>query len=189
MYMIKLHHMVDDKLHARSTGPYSMVTQQPLGGKAQFGGQRFGEMEVWALYAYGAAHVLQEMMTVKSDDVVGRVKIYEAMVKGKTISQTGIPESFRVLLKEFQALGLNIQIVDQDDNLCDIQDLEHEEEEEAISINEIGKEMEEEEILPEPEEPSEGYEDEFEDEEDEFEESLDDIDFPGEGLEEEGEDL
>jgi len=189
MYMIKLHHMVDDKLHARSTGPYSMVTQQPLGGKAQFGGQRFGEMEVWALYAYGAAHVLQEMMTVKSDDVVGRVKIYEAMVKGKTISQTGIPESFRVLLKEFQALGLNIQIVDQDDNLCDIQDLEHEEEEEAISINEIGKEMEEEEVLPEPEEPSEEYEDEFADEEDEFEESLDDIDFPGEGLEEEGEEL
>ena len=190
MYMIKLHHMVDDKLHARSTGPYSMVTQQPLGGKAQFGGQRFGEMEVWALYAYGAAHVLQEMMTVKSDDVVGRVKIYEAMVKGKTISQAGIPESFRVLLKEFQALGLNIQIVNNDDELCDIQDLEHEDEEEAISINEIGKEMNDEEaIVPEPEEPSEEYEDEFEDEEDEFEDSLDDIDFPGEGLEEEGEEL
>jgi DNA-directed RNA polymerase subunit beta len=190
MYMIKLHHMVDDKLHARSTGPYSMVTQQPLGGKAQFGGQRFGEMEVWALYAYGAAHVLQEMMTVKSDDVVGRVKIYEAMVKGKTISQAGIPESFRVLLKEFQALGLNIQIVNNDDQLCDIQDLEHEDEEEAISINEIGKEMnDEEEIVPEPEEPSDDYEDELAEEEDEFEDSLDDIDFPGEGLEEEGEEL
>ena len=100
MYMIKLHHMVDDKLHARSTGPYSLVTQQPLGGKAQFGGQRFGEMEVWALYAYGAAHVLQEILTVKSDDVVGRVKIYEAMVKGKTISQAGIPESFRKMHQE-----------------------------------------------------------------------------------------
>ncbi len=94
MYMIKLDHMVDDKLHARATGPYSLVTQQPLGGKAQFGGQRFGEMEVWALYAYGAAHVLQEIMTVKSDDVVGRVKVYESIVKGKPINQAGIPESF-----------------------------------------------------------------------------------------------
>ena len=103
MYMIKLHHMVDDKLHARSTGPYSLVTQQPLGGKAQFGGQRFGEMEVWALYAYGAAHVLQEMMTTKSDDVVGRVKVYESLVKGTPIPTPGIPESFRVLIKEFQA--------------------------------------------------------------------------------------
>ena len=96
MYMIKLHHMVDDKLQARSTGPYSLVTQQPLGGKAQFGGQRFGEMEVWALYAYGAAHVLQEMMTVKSDDVIGRVKVYEALVKGKPLTTAGIPEAFRV---------------------------------------------------------------------------------------------
>ena len=110
MYMIKLHHMVDDKLHARSTGPYSLVTQQPLGGKAQFGGQRFGEMEVWALYAYGAAHVLQEIMTVKSDDVNGRVKVYEALVKGKTITTAGVPESFRVLIKEFQALGLIIEM-------------------------------------------------------------------------------
>ncbi|MDD3392493.1 MAG: DNA-directed RNA polymerase subunit beta, partial [Bacilli bacterium] len=105
MYMIKLHHMVDDKLHARSTGPYSLVTQQPLGGKAQFGGQRFGEMEVWALYAYGAANVLQEMMTIKSDDVLGRVKVYEALVKGQPIPKSGVPESFRVLTKEFQALG------------------------------------------------------------------------------------
>ena len=122
MYMIKLHHMVDDKLHARSTGPYSMVTQQPLGGKAQFGGQRFGEMEVWALEAYGAAHVLQEMMTVKSDDVVGRVKVYESIVKGKVISQAGIPESFRVLLKEFQALGLDLQVQAQDGEFYDIHD-------------------------------------------------------------------
>ncbi|MDD4643994.1 MAG: DNA-directed RNA polymerase subunit beta, partial [Bacilli bacterium] len=111
MYMIKLMHMVDDKLHARSTGPYSLVTQQPLGGKAQFGGQRFGEMEVWALYAYGAAHILQELMTVKSDDVVGRVKVYEALVKDNLIKQAGIPESFRVLIKEFQALGLDMTII------------------------------------------------------------------------------
>ena len=124
MYMIKLHHMVDDKLHARSTGPYSMVTQQPLGGKAQFGGQRFGEMEVWALYAYGAAHVLQEMMTVKSDDVVGRVKVYEALVKGQPIPKSGIPESFRVLIKEFQALGLDITVLNNEGKFEELRDLE-----------------------------------------------------------------
>ena len=139
MYMLKLHHMVDDKLHARSTGPYSMVTQQPLGGKAQFGGQRFGEMEVWALYAYGAAHVLQEILTVKSDDVVGRVKVYEALVKGNNISQAGMPESFRVLIKEFQALGLDIQFIDEDDVAHDLKELEDTEEKDdsAISIDEI----------------------------------------------------
>ena len=124
MYMIKLHHMVDDKLHARSTGPYSMVTQQPLGGKAQFGGQRFGEMEVWALYAYGAANVLQEMMTVKSDDVVGRVKVYEALVKGEPIPKSGVPESFRVLIKEFQALGLDIIVLGEDGNYHELKELE-----------------------------------------------------------------
>ncbi len=137
MYMIKLHHMVDDKLHARSTGPYSLVTQQPLGGKAQFGGQRFGEMEVWALYAYGAAHVLQEILTIKSDDVVGRVKVYEALVKGKNISQAGVPESFRVLIKEFQALGLDISIIDNNDEIHDINDLEEFDDDEAITIDEI----------------------------------------------------
>ena len=104
MYMIKLAHMVDDKLHARSTGPYSLVTQQPLGGKAQFGGQRFGEMEVWALEAYGAAYTLQEILTVKSDDVVGRVKTYEAIVKGENVPEPGVPESFKVLIKELQSL-------------------------------------------------------------------------------------
>ena len=109
MYMLKLHHLVDDKIHARSTGPYSLVTQQPLGGKAQFGGQRFGEMEVWALEAYGAAHTLQEILTVKSDDVVGRVKTYEAIVKGENIPEPGVPESFKVLIKELQALALDIQ--------------------------------------------------------------------------------
>jgi DNA-directed RNA polymerase subunit beta len=139
MYMIKLHHMVDDKIHARSTGPYSLVTQQPLGGKAQFGGQRFGEMEVWALYAYGAAHILQEMMTVKSDDVIGRVKVYEALVKGENINSVGIPEAFRVLLKEFQSLGLNIEAIDDEGNLRDLRELESssEEENDDLTIDEI----------------------------------------------------
>ena len=137
MYMIKLHHMVDDKLHARSTGPYSLVTQQPLGGKAQFGGQRFGEMEVWALYAYGAAHVLQEILTIKSDDVVGRVKVYEALVKGKNISQAGVPESFRVLIKEFQALGLDISFIDNNDEVRDINELEEDDDDAPITIDEI----------------------------------------------------
>ena len=104
MYYLKLHHLVDDKIHARSTGPYSLVTQQPLGGKAQFGGQRFGEMEVWALEAYGAAYTLQEILTVKSDDITGRVKTYEAIVKGHNVPQPGVPESFKVLIKELQAL-------------------------------------------------------------------------------------
>jgi len=139
MYMIKLDHMVDDKLHARATGPYSLVTQQPLGGKAQFGGQRFGEMEVWALYAYGAAHVLQEILTVKSDDVIGRVKVYESIVKGKPIDQAGVPESFRVLIKEFQALGLNIAMINEDGKELDVKTLEEEEEKEVspLSIEEI----------------------------------------------------
>ena len=141
MYMLKLHHMVDDKLHARATGPYSLVTQQPLGGKAQFGGQRFGEMEVWALYAYGAAHVLQEILTVKADDIIGRVKVYEALVKGKTVNQAGVPESFRVLIKEFQALGLDMQIIDNEDNIIEFKELEEEEEkEDNLKIEEIDAE-------------------------------------------------
>lgn len=142
MYMIKLHHMVDDKLHARSTGPYSLVTQQPLGGKAQFGGQRFGEMEVWALYAYGAAHILQEMMTIKSDDVAGRVKVYEALVKGQPIPQSGIPESFRVLIKEFQALGLDITVLDKDGVYRDLKELEDEDKDDFITPEEFEKSME-----------------------------------------------
>jgi DNA-directed RNA polymerase subunit beta len=109
--MLKLAHLVEDKVHARSTGPYSLVTQQPLGGKAQFGGQRFGEMEVWALEAYGAAHTLQEMLTVKSDDVAGRVKTYEAIVKGEPIQEPGVPESLRVLVKELQSLGLSVEVI------------------------------------------------------------------------------
>jgi len=181
MYMVKLHHMVDDKLHARATGPYSLVTQQPLGGKAQFGGQRFGEMEVWALYAYGAAHVLQEILTVKSDDVVGRVKVYEALVKGKTINQAGVPESFRVLIKELQALGLDIQVLNKDNELVDFKDMEEEEDkEETVMIEQIDTEN-----LEEPEEPD------VEDEIDEFEEEdNEELEYPGdEEVEEEEGDL
>ena len=111
MYILKLLHLVDDKIHARSTGPYSLVTQQPLGGKAQFGGQRFGEMEVWALEAYGAAYTLQEMLTIKSDDTIGRVKAYEAIVKGENIAEPSIPESFKVLLKEMQSLSLDVHVL------------------------------------------------------------------------------
>ena len=134
MYMIKLHHMVEDKMHARATGPYSLVTQQPLGGKAQFGGQRFGEMEVWALYAYGAAHTLQEILTVKSDDVVGRVKVYESLVKGNKVDQAGVPESFRVLIKEFQALGLDIQIINDKNEVLDLKQIEREEVQESTTF-------------------------------------------------------
>jgi DNA-directed RNA polymerase subunit beta len=123
IYMLKLHHLVDDKIHARSIGPYSLVTQQPLGGKAQFGGQRFGEMEVWALQAYGAAYTLQEMLTVKSDDVIGRTKVYEAIVKGDDSFEAGIPESFNVLVKEMQSLGLNVELdaakAEEDDGLAE----------------------------------------------------------------------
>ena len=188
MYMVKLHHMVDDKLHARATGPYSLVTQQPLGGKAQFGGQRFGEMEVWALYAYGAAHVLQEILTIKSDDVIGRVKVYEALVKGKTVNQAGVPESFRVLIKEFQALGLNVQIINNDDEVLDLKEIEREEEkEDLIKIDEID-------VTRETITPSEESESDLEqlpdsEEEDEFEgDSLDDLEFPGDiALDEEDE--
>jgi DNA-directed RNA polymerase subunit beta len=118
IYMLKLHHLVDDKIHARSIGPYSLVTQQPLGGKAQFGGQRFGEMEVWALQAYGAAYTLQEMLTVKSDDVIGRTKVYEAIVKGDDTFEAGIPESFNVLVKEMRSLGLNVEL----DSITDTED-------------------------------------------------------------------
>ena len=180
MYMVKLHHMVDDKLHARATGPYSLVTQQPLGGKAQFGGQRFGEMEVWALYAYGAAHVLQEILTVKSDDVVGRVKVYEALVKGKTINQAGVPESFRVLIKELQALGLDIQVLNKDNELVDFKDMEEEEDkEETVMIEQIDTEN-----LEEPEEPD------VEEEIDEFEEDNEELEYSGdEEVEEEEGDL
>ena len=166
MYFIKLHHMVDDKLHARSTGPYSLVTQQPLGGKAQFGGQRFGEMEVWALYAYGAAHVLQEMITTKSDDVVGRVKVYESLVKGTPLPKPGVPESFRVLIKEFQALGLDITVLNDEGNFVDFKEVEEEPEDSYLSTDEV-----ESNDVSEISKESEIYE-----EEDEFDNDLDSID-------------
>ena len=126
MYMLKLHHLVDDKIHARSTGPYSMITQQPLGGKAQFGGQRFGEMEVWALEAYGAAFTLQELLTIKSDDIHGRVKVYEAIVKGENIPEPGVPESFKVLIKEMQSLCLNVEVLSADGQAIEMRDAEDE---------------------------------------------------------------
>ena len=122
MYMLKLHHMVDEKIHARSIGPYSLVTQQPLGGKAQFGGQRFGEMEVWALEAYGASYTLQEMLTVKSDDIVGRVKTFESIVKGENIPEPGIPESFKVLIKELQSLALDVKVLSEDDEEIELKE-------------------------------------------------------------------
>jgi DNA-directed RNA polymerase subunit beta len=126
MYILKLHHLVDDKIHARSTGPYSMITQQPLGGKAQFGGQRFGEMEVWALEAYGAAYALQELLTIKSDDILGRVKVYEAIVKGENIQEPGIPESFKVLIKEMQSLCLNVEVLSADGSTVSLRDTDDE---------------------------------------------------------------
>ena len=140
MYYLKLSHMVDDKLHARSTGPYSLVTQQPLGGKAQFGGQRFGEMEVWALEAYGAAYTLQEILTYKSDDVVGRVKTYEAIVKGETIPRPGVPESFRVLVKELQALGLDMKVLDEAEEEIELRDMD--EEDDVVNMERLNKQSE-----------------------------------------------
>ena len=194
MYMIKLHHMVDDKLHARSTGPYSLVTQQPLGGKAQFGGQRFGEMEVWALYAYGAAHVLQEMMTTKSDDVVGRVKVYESIVKGLPLPKSGIPESFKVLIKEFQALGLDITVLNEYGNFEELRDLEEAEnddskdstKQEEVITNDIVP-TEEEDVFEEyTDDLEEEYEDVIEEDmtEDETEEESNDVEDEEEGNEE-----
>jgi DNA-directed RNA polymerase subunit beta len=135
MYMIKLVHMVDDKLHARATGPYSLVTQQPLGGKAQNGGQRFGEMEVWALEAYGAAHVLQEIITVKSDDRVGRRKTYEAIIKGQELPKPGMPEAFRVLVKELQSLAIDVSLLDNEGNQIDMDALAKEALKEERKIN------------------------------------------------------
>ena len=180
MYMIKLHHMVDDKLHARATGPYSLVTQQPLGGKAQFGGQRFGEMEVWALEAYGASHVLQEILTYKSDDVIGRVKVYESIVKGQPLPDPSIPESFRVLIKEFQALGLNISVINNEDETVSITDLEKDDDDDDMPLAE-------EIVKPELFGDADSEEDDYSDESDFGEEDdEDDLDLPdeyGDGLE------
>ncbi|MCL5677497.1 MAG: DNA-directed RNA polymerase subunit beta, partial [Firmicutes bacterium] len=162
-YMLKLAHLVDDKIHARSTGPYSLVTQQPLGGKAQFGGQRFGEMEVWALEAYGAAYTLQELLTVKSDDVVGRVKTYEAIVKGENVPEPGVPESFKVLIKELQSLGLDVKIMSQDLQEIEIREMDDDIAETARDLD-LNIEGEEERLPPSP--PSSGTYEEPESEED-----------------------
>jgi DNA-directed RNA polymerase subunit beta len=142
IYMMKLLHLVEDKIHARSTGPYSLITQQPLGGKAQFGGQRFGEMEVWALEAYGAANTLQELLTVKSDDVVGRVKTYEAIVKGENIQEPGVPESFKVLVKELQSLCLDVKVLSEDKREIELKEIEEDiaETARALGINLEGEE-------------------------------------------------
>ncbi len=177
MYMLKLHHLVDDKIHARSTGPYSLVTQQPLGGKAQFGGQRFGEMEVWALEAYGAAYTLQEILTVKSDDVVGRVKTYEAIVKGENIPEPGIPESFKVLIKELQSLGLDVKLYSETDEEIEIK--EHTEEgldgvEERIDESEL----EEDNLNEVSDEELEDQEDDLEEDDEFFTNILDEEDLP-----------
>jgi len=177
MYMIKLHHMVDDKLHARATGPYSLVTQQPLGGKAQFGGQRFGEMEVWALYAYGAAHTLQEILTVKSDDVLGRVKVYESIIKGQEINQAGVPESFRVLMKEFQALGLDVSIINDEGKTLQLKEIEDAEDKEDINTNFEEVESPAKEVIEEPvtEEDEELDDDGFDEFDSEFDDEFDSV--------------
>ena len=195
-YMIKLIHLVDDKIHARAIGPYSLVTQQPLGGKAQFGGQRFGEMEVWALEAYGAAHILQEILTVKSDDVVGRVKTYESIVRGENISEPGIPEAFKVLLKELQSLALDVKVLTESGDELVIREFEEEDETadnlakerdiaKAEELEEIdfGADMEEEDddefnvnIFEEDGDDEDGFGDESESD-DSFEDDLDDDDF------------
>ena len=140
-YMLKLNHMVDSKIHARSIGPYSLITQQPLGGKALFGGQRFGEMEVWALEAYGASHVLQEILTVKSDDVVGRTKTFEAIIKGQPIAEPGIPESFKVLVKELQALALDVKILTENDEEIELPELSQDEQDKVTLDNDVEKDL------------------------------------------------
>ena len=180
MYMLKLHHLVDDKIHARSTGPYSLVTQQPLGGKAQFGGQRFGEMEVWALEAYGAAYTLQEMITTKSDDVVGRVKTYEAIVKGENIPKPGIPEGFKVLVKELQALGLDIQLFNDKNEEIELK----EDIDDAVDFNQItDSKPNEKQVVDEKELKQNGYSDANDSSSDEDSEDSEDSD---EGVEDDG---
>ncbi|MBR4943727.1 MAG: DNA-directed RNA polymerase subunit beta, partial [Clostridia bacterium] len=187
-YMIKLIHLVDDKIHARAIGPYSLVTQQPLGGKAQFGGQRFGEMEVWALEAYGAAHILQEILTVKSDDVVGRVKTYESIVRGENISEPGIPEAFKVLLKELQSLALDVKVLTESGDELVIREVEEEDDaaDTAASRREAAKAEELEEIdFSEDDEDEDG---EFESIFDEDGDEDDDFDITDDGDEEFGDD-
>ena len=174
MYYLKLHHLVDDKIHARSTGPYSLVTQQPLGGKAQFGGQRFGEMEVWALEAYGAAYTLQEILTVKSDDITGRVRTYEAIVKGENVPEPGIPESFKVLIRELQSLCLGVDILDKNNEIVDIREEDEYNENVAETARELDLDIGQGEGLGQPDDGE--YEDD----------DLDDLGDPDDGYDEEG---
>ncbi|HHZ05295.1 MAG TPA: DNA-directed RNA polymerase subunit beta [Clostridiales bacterium] len=189
MYYLKLHHLVDDKIHARSTGPYSLVTQQPLGGKAQFGGQRFGEMEVWALEAYGAAYTLQEILTVKSDDVVGRVKTYEAIVKGQNIPKPGIPESFKVLIKELQSLSLDVRVLDKNNDEIDLKQNFDDDDDLPVPVAEVSEEAEQtddgEKVFDEDEVMTGGMDGYFVDEDDDSENMVDDTAF----AEEETDDL
>lgn len=176
--MMKLAHLVDDKIHARSIGPYSLVTQQPLGGKAQFGGQRFGEMEVWALEAYGASYTLQEILTVKSDDVVGRLKTYEAIVKGENIPEPGVPEGFKVLIKELQSLALDVRVLSDNDQEIQIQDMDYEVNEKE-KAKELGLELPETAVARGNQNGKNVIEEEYEPGEDEDTEDdldLDDID-------------
>ena len=201
MYMLKLHHLVDDKIHARSTGPYSLVTQQPLGGKAQFGGQRFGEMEVWALEAYGAAYTLQEMLTVKSDDVVGRVKTYEAIVKGENVPEPGVPESFKVLVKELQSLGLDVRLYSEDNQELELKEnidegIEYDPEkdkkilteEEVVADEDLdgyGEDTEDDVLLDETDDYDDGNDELFQDLDDEGDELLFDNDLANDNLDDE----
>ena len=201
MYMLKLHHLVDDKIHARSTGPYSLVTQQPLGGKAQFGGQRFGEMEVWALEAYGAAYTLQEMLTVKSDDVVGRVKTYEAIVKGENVPEPGVPESFKVLVKELQSLGLDVRLYSEDNQELELKEnidegIEYDPEkdkkllteEEVVADEDLdgyGEDTEDDVLLDETDDYDDGDDELFQDLDDEGDELLFDNDLANDNLDDE----
>ena len=179
MYYLKLHHLVDDKIHARSIGSYSLVTQQPLGGKAQFGGQRFGEMEVWALEAYGAAYTLQEILTVKSDDISGRTKTYEAIVKGQNIPTPGIPESFKVLVKELQALCLDVRVLDEEGEDIDISGLYDDDTPAFATIEDVERSADEADAdLAADEDEDEEL---GEEQEDEVDELFDDEDFSFEG--------
>ena len=191
MHYLKLDHLVDDKIHARSTGPYSLVTQQPLGGKAQFGGQRFGEMEVWALEAYGAAYTLQEILTVKSDDIVGRVKTYEAIVKGENIPTAGIPEAFKVLVKELQSLALDIKILNGDMEEIDLDEFLEDDDDDTVDQEDMRATMEDRALFNSEDEEEIGDEmtiEDMDDDETDYDDSLY-LDEDGETAEPDSEDL
>ena len=193
MYYLKLHHLVDDKIHARSTGPYGLVTQQPLGGKAQFGGQRFGEMEVWALEAYGAAYTLQEILTVKSDDVTGRVKTYEAIVKGQNIPTPGVPEAFKVLVKELQSLALDVKVLDKEGNVIELSSLGDDDDDMApnlVSESDVGETVTDENEMKDSfteEHPDDDDDFGGADDDDVFDDGIEDVDFSEESFDDDDE--